>query len=252
MTENRGQFEQNQDALARSDGMSHAGKAKSLARTPRERHEPEPECAEANRAQGLTIERPKALPDSIESRSRFPRGQVQRAAHDANLLANAPDARRRADSNPNPFSSADDNRAAATPTTRERQPGGTNERQRRSQRSSPNTSKLGALVNPMRCLPRQDEVRIAKYSRFPRESADQLPRIGFTRDMSSLGMCLGVDHAEPIGALLRVDLRTLDGESMGASVARVVWSKDTHDGRQWLGLDLLCDIGRADPDANLA
>lgn len=121
----------------------------------------------------------------------------------------------------------------------------------RQHRSSGNSSRLGALVNPMRGLPRQDEVRIAKYWRFPRERSDQLPRIGFTRDVSLLGMCLGVDHAEPVGVLLRVDLRSLDGESMGASIARVAWCKDACNGRQWLGLDLLCDIGRLGREANL-
>ncbi|MEE2674780.1 MAG: hypothetical protein VX466_13345 [Myxococcota bacterium] len=89
---------------------------------------------------------------------------------------------------------------------------------------------------------RDDEIRIAEYSQFPRENSSEQPRIGFTRDITGLEMCLGVDLPEPIGSLLRLDLRTLDGEALGASIGRVVWFNGTHDGRFWLGLDLLCEI----------
>jgi len=109
----------------------------------------------------------------------------------------------------------------------------------------PRRSRPSELRTPVRCARRRDEVRIAEYSPFPRENASQQPRIGFTRDVSALGMCLGVDHPETVGGLLRVDLRTLDGESMGASVARVVWCNSSHDRRHWLGLDLLCEIDRS-------
>ena len=251
MTEGRGQFKESQDALARADGMPPPGKARIIVRTPPEQREPERECAQATRTQTPTTQHLEALADSIESRSRFLRGQVRRAAHDADLLANS-DTRRHSDSSPNPHSGTHQTDAAATPTTRRRAAAGSDERQRRLKCSATSSSKLVALVSPMRCLPRQAEVRIAKYSRFPRESADQLPRIGFTRDVSGLGMCLGVDHSEPIGALLRVELRTLDGESMGASIARVVWCKGARDDRQWLGLDLLCDIDKPEPETNLA
>jgi hypothetical protein len=110
--------------------------------------------------------------------------------------------------------------------------------------SSPETSshsKLATLLTPARRGPRNDEIRVAEYAPFPRESADQQPRIGFTRDVSALGMCLGVEQPEAVGALLRVDVRRLDGESVGASIARVVWTKGSRDGRHWLGLDLLCE-----------
>ena len=42
--------------------------------------------------------------------------------------------------------------------------------------------------------------------------------------------------------LLRLDLRTLDGEPLGASIGRVVWFNGSDEGRFWLGLDLLCEI----------
>ncbi len=81
---------------------------------------------------------------------------------------------------------------------------------------------MPAVLVPVRRGPRSEEIRIAEYTPFPREKASHQARLGFTRDVSALGMCLGVDHPERIGALLRIDVRGIDGESRGASIARVV------------------------------
>ena len=97
------------------------------------------------------------------------------------------------------------------------------------------------FLTPDRREERADEVRIAEYTQFPRVNSGQRPRLGFTRDVSQLGMCMGVDEREQVGSLLRVDVRRLDGRSLGASVARVVWCTAARDGRYWLGLDLLCE-----------
>ena len=109
----------------------------------------------------------------------------------------------------------------------------------------PELRTLKSAPTPIRRELRCDEIRIAQYTPFPRESASQHPRVGFTRDVSGLGMCLGVDQPEPLGALLKIDVQSLDGESMGASIARVVWCTGSRDGRHWMGLDLLCEtIGK--------
>ena len=100
---------------------------------------------------------------------------------------------------------------------------------------------LTALLTPVRREQRIDEVRSAEYTPFPRTRADQTPRRGFSRDVSPLGMCLGVDVPETIGALLRIEVKRLDGQSIGATIGRVVWCKPTRDGRHWIGLDLLCE-----------
>jgi hypothetical protein len=100
---------------------------------------------------------------------------------------------------------------------------------------------LTALFTPVRREQRIDEVRSAEYTPFPRTRADQAPRRGFSRDVSPLGMCLGVDAAEPVGTLLRIEVKRLDGQSIGATIGRVVWCKPTRDGRYWIGLDLLCE-----------
>jgi hypothetical protein len=72
---------------------------------------------------------------------------------------------------------------------------------------------------------------------------------GFTRDISRSGMCLGVDRSEPIGSLLRLCLRDIEGRSNDACVGRVVWSRSEPDGRHWLGLELLTAsaTGHGDP-----
>jgi hypothetical protein len=100
---------------------------------------------------------------------------------------------------------------------------------------------VNALFTPTRREARIDTVRSAEYTPFPRTKASQTPRRGFTRDASPLGMCLGVDLPEQIGALLRIEVRELDGQSIGATIGRVVWCKPTRDGRNWIGLDLLCE-----------
>ncbi len=98
-----------------------------------------------------------------------------------------------------------------------------------------------AQFSPARREERVNAIRAAEYTPFPRTRANETPRRGFTRDASPLGMCLGVDLPEPIGALLRIEVRELDGQPIGATVGRVVWCKPTRDGRYWIGLDLLCE-----------
>jgi hypothetical protein len=46
---------------------------------------------------------------------------------------------------------------------------------------------------------------------------------------------------ERVGALLRIEARELDGQSIGATIGRVVWCTAARDGRYWIGLDLLCE-----------
>ena len=104
--------------------------------------------------------------------------------------------------------------------------------------------KIDALFNPVRRENRIDEVRCAEYTPFPRVRAEQRPRMGFTRDVSPLGMCLGVDEPESLGSLFRIEVRDLDGHSSGATIGRVVWCESARDGRYWVGLDLLCETGR--------
>ncbi len=105
-----------------------------------------------------------------------------------------------------------------------------------------------AFGAPARPLPpgrrgeaRQDVVRIVEYTPFPRSAANQRQRVGFTRDVSDSGLCIGVDHAEPAGGLLRIVLRDLDGSALCDGIARVIWCTRERDGRHWHGLDHLTE-----------
>jgi len=88
---------------------------------------------------------------------------------------------------------------------------------------------------------REETVRIVEYSRFPRVSPLQDLRIGFTRDLCTAGMCLGVDECEPVGSLLRLSVRDVAGRCADAFIGRVVWTGAERDGRYWLGLELLTE-----------
>ncbi len=92
---------------------------------------------------------------------------------------------------------------------------------------------------PRRAHSRSENVRIVEYTPFPRLATNQHPRTGFTRDLSEGGMCIGVDDPEPVGGLLRVTLRDVDGCPARPCVERVVWCSQTRDGRHWLGLERL-------------
>jgi len=91
--------------------------------------------------------------------------------------------------------------------------------------------------SPFRSEPRRDEVRIVEYTPFPRTAASHPPRIGFTRDVSESGMCVGSDHPEAVGSLLRIVLRGTDGRPERPRVERVVWCQPARDGRHWIGLE---------------
>jgi len=94
-----------------------------------------------------------------------------------------------------------------------------------------------AYRSPFRAEPRRDEVQIVEYTPFPRTSSGQAPRIGFTRDVSPSGLCIGSDREETVGALLRVVLRAGDGHAERPCIDRVVWCQPASDGRFWIGLE---------------
>jgi len=102
-------------------------------------------------------------------------------------------------------------------------------------------ARRGPVGTGERREPREDTVRIVEYSRYPREAADQRLQLGFTRDLSRRGMCIGVDRGERVGALLRLCVRDVAGGSPEPILGRVVWTRAEWDGRFWLGLELLSE-----------
>lgn len=85
-----------------------------------------------------------------------------------------------------------------------------------------------------------------EFSAFPRASASQGKAAGFTRDLSTSGMCLEVDQPQGVGSLLRITLRSIDGRPTLESIARVVWC-EPHDGGFAVGLALLPNPAQVRP-----
>ncbi len=87
--------------------------------------------------------------------------------------------------------------------------------------------------------PRTDTVRIVHYTRFPRVGSDSAWRVGFSRDLSAYGLCIGADDPEESGSMLRVIIREIDGRATRPSIVRVAWCAETRDERYWIGLEQL-------------
>lgn len=94
---------------------------------------------------------------------------------------------------------------------------------------------------PPRCRreAREDVVRRVDYARFPRVCAAQRHRTAFTRDVSRTGLCLRAERSEPVGSLLRLTVRGLDGLPSREAIGRVAWTQPTLDGVHWLGVELI-------------
>jgi PilZ domain len=85
--------------------------------------------------------------------------------------------------------------------------------------------------------PREETVRLAEFAPFPRVRRDQRWQGGLTRDLSATGACIQTEEAPPVGSLLRVIVRSVDGRPTAESIARVVWCQALGPGRVRLGLE---------------
>jgi hypothetical protein len=82
-------------------------------------------------------------------------------------------------------------------------------------------------------------MRLVEYTPFPRVRRDQRWRHGFTLDLSSRGLCLRTEEVAPIGSLLRVIVRSVDGRPSLDAVARVAWATHGLGGAPRLGLEIM-------------
>jgi hypothetical protein len=106
---------------------------------------------------------------------------------------------------------------------------------------------LGGAQPPYARARREERVALVRhveYTPFPRVAVHQRGRVAFTRDVSASGLCLRVDAPEPVGSLLRVAVRGVDGRPARVAVARVVWTRPTVDGAHWLGLSIVEECAR--------
>lgn len=99
----------------------------------------------------------------------------------------------------------------------------------------------GALAMAPRREPRASVVRLVEYAPFPRVRADQRRAVGFTRDLSTSGMRLGATEALPVGSLLHVVVRCVDGRPTLDSLAEVTWCGADSSGDVLLGLRLVSE-----------
>ena len=91
-------------------------------------------------------------------------------------------------------------------------------------------------------------VRQVEIHPFPRVLLAQR-QMGTTRDLSASGLCLRTEEERPVGSLLRVVVRGVDGRPALESVGRVAWCAPAGAGASWLGLSLVASRGarRATP-----
>jgi hypothetical protein len=91
----------------------------------------------------------------------------------------------------------------------------------------------------LRKVRRDATMRLVEYAPFPRAHRGQRWSVGFTLDLSSRGLCLRAKDAAPIGSLLRVVVRGVDGRPFLDGIARVAWASRRPGGDLRLGLELL-------------
>lgn len=104
-----------------------------------------------------------------------------------------------------------------------------------------------SVVSPYARARREERVplvRHVEYTPFPRVALHQRGRLAFTRDVSASGLCLRVEAPEPVGSLLRVAVRGVDGRAARIAVARVVWTRPTIDDAHWMGLAIVEESAR--------
>lgn len=108
--------------------------------------------------------------------------------------------------------------------------------------SSLDVGAVDAALNPMRQIRRESRrcvVRMVTHTPFPRAHAGESERVGFTRDVSALGICVASGHSEPAGSLLRVVVYDLDGRPERDAIARVMRCQQDGRGGVLLGLAIV-------------
>lgn len=99
--------------------------------------------------------------------------------------------------------------------------------------------KREATYAATRAEPRERTVHVVEYSRYPRRLASEGRHVAYTQDRSKSG--LGLDLAERVwpGELLQITLRNIDGSISVDGLARVVWCRETKEGRAEAGVSML-------------
>jgi len=99
-------------------------------------------------------------------------------------------------------------------------------------------AELEARPRDTRGEARDAGVCVVECCPFPRVSATRGWRAGFARDRSATRMCLEVDAGAPVGSLLRIVVRDIDGRPTLAALGRGSWCEEGAE-RARLGVELL-------------
>lgn len=86
---------------------------------------------------------------------------------------------------------------------------------------------------------RDETMRLVEYAPFPRAQRGQQWRHGFTLDLSPRGLCVRAKEVAPIGSLLRIIVRSVDGRPSLDAVARVAWVARAPGGHPRMGLEIV-------------
>lgn len=97
---------------------------------------------------------------------------------------------------------------------------------------------------PARKVRRDETMRLVEYAPFPRVHRDQQWRHGFTLDLSPRGLCVRAKEVAPIGSLLRIIVRSVDGRPSLDAVARVTWIARSPGGSPRMGLEIVASRDR--------
>ena len=96
----------------------------------------------------------------------------------------------------------------------------------------------------VRRVRRDATMRLVEFAPFPRVHRDQQWRNGFTLDLSPRGLCVRAKMVAPIGSLLRIIVRSVDGRPSLDVVARVAWIARTPGGNPRMGLEIVASRDR--------
>ena len=91
----------------------------------------------------------------------------------------------------------------------------------------------------VRRVRRDATMRLVEFAPFPRVHRDQQWRNGFTLDLSPRGLCVRARMVAPIGSLLRIIVRSVDGRPSLDAVARVAWIARTPGSHPRMGLEIV-------------
>ena len=102
------------------------------------------------------------------------------------------------------------------------------------------------VSNGTRRESRRHALRIIDVTPFPRAARAGHVQAGYALDESDSGLCVSLETAVAVGALLRVAQRDARGRTVRNDIVRVAWCRTREKGRFAVGVERVAG-GAADP-----